>query len=234
MFRKIPSRIGDSKGSSTPKAKRTHKRAKSFKSILLRGSSVDAKERDQSPAPSSAVGPSPSSTSISSSGHAHGLTSPHLASSKSEGGGSSGSHKALEEVSVEQQDEARLVATEEDVHALADASSMTVDEKYDAAAATTEDDGMSWSDFEDRYCGPDLQNDPLAHDFLFPDDDVSVVSEPRTQRALVSTVPVRLAPCDDLNCLIRMKQLIRTCVCVARGDGALAGTCAERADGQGI
>jgi hypothetical protein len=218
MFRKIPSRIGDSKGSSTPKAKRTHKRAKSFKSILLRGSSVDAKERDQSPAPSSAVGPSPSSTStssISSSGHAHGLTSSHLASSKSEGGGSSGSHKALEEVSVEQQDEARLVATEEDVHAQADASSMTVDEKDDAAT-TTEDDGMCWSDFEDRYCGPDLQNDPLAHDFLFPDDDVSVVSEPRTQRALVSTVPVRLAPCDDLDCLIRMDQL-NACACVARG-----------------
>jgi hypothetical protein len=220
MFRKIPSRIGDSKGSSTPKAKRTHKRAKSFKSILLRGSSVDAKERDQSPAPSSAVGPSPSSTStssISSSGHAHGLTSSHLASSKSEGGGSSGSHKALEEVSVEQQDEARLVATEEDAHAQADSSSMAVDEKDDAAAATTtEDDGMSWSDFEDRYCGPDLQNDPLAHDFLFPDDDVSVVSEPRTQRALVSTVPVRLAPCDDLDCLIRMDQL-NACACVARG-----------------
>jgi hypothetical protein len=50
--------------------------------------------------------------------------------------------------------------------------------------------GMSWSDFEDRYCGPDLQTDPLATHFLFPDDDVSVLSEPRSQRTSVSTVPV--------------------------------------------
>lgn len=52
---------------------------------------------------------------------------------------------------------------------------------------------LSWSDYEERYCSPEIQQDPLAKELLlFPSDDVSIVPESRTSRTLTSTMPVSL------------------------------------------
>lgn len=217
MFRKIPtpSKTSD-KGAKEPKEKeakpkaRLHRRTKSLKAMLLRGGAIDSskdqkeKEKDQhqqqqpqppsTPTHHSLASSSPASPSTpnnsgtiarrDSSGppplRTSGEMPPAGVGLTPMGGG--------DQQSVDGDDMADLVpGGGEGLHPMGDEP----EELAGAGGQRPEGSaGMSWSDFEERYCGPDLQNDPLAAHFLFPDDDVSVLSEPRAQRSSVSTVPV--------------------------------------------
>ncbi len=215
MFRKIPapSKTSD-KGAKEPKEKepkpkaRLHRRTKSLKSMLLRGGAIDSskdqkeKEKDQhqqqqpqSPATpthhnlasSNPTTPStPNNSGTMARRDSSGPPPQHTSGEVHPAGGILGGGVQQSE---EADDMADLVpGGGEGIHAMGDES----EELVGAGGQRREGSaGMSWSDFEDRYCGPDLQNDPLAAHFLFPDDDVSVLSEPRAQRTSVSTVPVR-------------------------------------------
>jgi hypothetical protein len=210
MFRKIPtpSKTSD-KGAKEPKEKepkpkpRLHRRTKSLKAMLLRGGAIDS-SKDQKEKEKDQHQPQPPSTPTHHNLASSNPTTPSTPNNsgtmaRRDSSGPPPQHTSGEvlpagatlgggdQQSEEADDMADLVpGGGEGLHAMGD------EEELAGAGGQRPEGvaGMSWSDFEDRYCGPDLQTDPLATHFLFPDDDVSVLSEPRSQRTSVSTVPV--------------------------------------------
>lgn len=47
-----------------------------------------------------------------------------------------------------------------------------------------------WSEYEQRWLSPTVQQDPLHELHSFPDNEITIVREPKKRRTIISEVPV--------------------------------------------
>lgn len=183
--RSIPRKASTKAGASSREGepKKSHRRAKSLKAILSRGASVDTgrgereKEFD-----------APTTTTASSRDLKAVFTSSHDAVGTTTDS-SSDSHPSAHLSQTRAVPPRRLSRLNED------GDDEGSDEEGDHEGKEPEGEHphrMNWSNFEERYCGDEVQQDPLACDILlFPPDDLSIVAEERAARTTASTLPVR-------------------------------------------